>query len=169
MPEVPDNVLFSFCFLQEKFKVLDKCKQYLYPFSVKAVRYYLMNDEKCLVANKYDPILCNKFTIGGLVQPHWILKSIQMVANRSLFKGERPIFPCKNMATQNPNMLRFALFGRFLVVKILQIVLSATSATFNSQVSMLKCSLKCGPKLATYMVITMATMMIKFRIKLIGK
>ena len=143
MPEVSDNVPFSFCFLQEKFKVLDKCTQYLYPFSVKTVRYYMMNGEKCLVANKYDPILCNnKFTIGGLVQPHWILKSIQMVAKRSLFKGERPIFPCKNMATKNPNMLRFALFGRFLVVRILQIVLSATSATFNSQVSALKCSLK---------------------------
>ena len=167
MPEVPDNVLFSFCFLQEKFKVLDKCKHY--PFSVKTVRYYLMDGKNVWWQIKYDPILCNKFTIGGLVQPHWILKSIQMVANRSLFKGERPIFPCKNIATKNPNMLRFALFGRFLVVKILQIVLSATSATFNSQVLMLKCSLKCGPKLTTYMVIRMTTVMRKFRIKLIGK
>ena len=98
--------ILRFCFLREK------CKQYLYPsppFWIKTVRFYLMDDEKCLVANKYDPILCNKFTIGGLVQPHWILKSIQMVANRSSFKRERPIFPCKNIAIKNPH-IRFCTF-----------------------------------------------------------
>ena len=65
-------------------------------FSVKTVRYYLMNGEKCLVANKYDPILCNnKFTIGGLVQPHWILKAYKWWQTASYLKESDQYFLVK--------------------------------------------------------------------------